>query len=671
MLSWMTDQNKGSQTRRHAYSLVLLLTLAAVILTYLIELSRGRADPFNAVVLPLLAVSLGFLAVGQLRHHLTLRRTEVGFFIVSVLAYFGKLGFTLLGSYTPLERANELSQVYIWTPFIYAFAFLVGTPRIGLYRAASVYLLSLGLGLGAVLQGIPLAGYRLSEYYLGNLVLLALLYLVGSLRTRIDELQTDLSKTTRLATLDFLTGVSNRRLLETRLQHELGLYRRYGTPVSIILFDIDNFKTFNDTHGHVAGDEVLKTVAEAVQHELRPTDAFGRWGGEEFLVVAAHTDARHATLLAERLRELTETTQVLDEQYVTASFGVAMYRNGASLESLIKRADAALYRAKTAGRNRVELDMLGGLPQGVALPQLSYPFPEVLKQPGSEVVADVTDWLVKSRLGPAPTYLRELMAQGFTALASTLHPHAPDAWQRVLGKWYCWAFLHDDRCDASELGRQPERIKALTDRLADLFAGAAVRPEDEPLAYALTELRGELIDLGGTAWFAELSTELGRYFAALQWEARNRAATTTPSVRRYLEMRPVTAGLQIDDLFSCADGVSLGGIRQQPPLLGLTRLANELVCWSNDLVSLDKELQQGDVHNLVQVLQHEYGLSLQRAVEQAKQQHDETLAAYLGAEQRVKEQFGDWQELETYLELLRARIRGIHDWAVVSGRYRT
>ena len=105
-------------------------------------------------------------------------------------------------------------------------------------------------------------------------------------------------------------------------------------------------------------------------------------------------------------------------------------------------------------------------------------------------------------------------------------------------------------------------------------------------------------------------------------------------------------------------------------LLELTRLANELVCWSNDLVSLDKELQQGDVHNLVQVLQHEHGLSLQGAVEQATQQHDETLVAYLGAEQRVKEQFSDWQELATYLELLRARIRGIHDWAIVSGRYR-
>ena len=664
----MTDQDKRSQARHHAYTAVLLLTLAAVIFTYLIELSRGKADPFNAVVLPLLAGLLGFLAVGHLRHISDLRWTERGFFVVSAFTFFGKLGFTLLGSYTPLERTHELSQVYIWTPFIYAFAFLVGTPRAGLYRAGGVYFIGLGIGLTAVLQGVPLSGYRLSEYYLGNLVLLALLYLVGSLRTRIEELQTDLSETTRLATLDFLTGVSNRRL-ETRLQHELELYRRYGTPVAVILFDIDHFKTFNDTHGHVAGDEVLKTVAEAVQHELRPTDAFGRWGGEEFLVVAAHTDARQATLLAERLRRLVEAAEV-GRARVTASFGVAMYHNDTRLGALIERADTALYDAKARGRNRVELGNLGGLPQGVALPQLSYPFPEVLKQPDREVVAEVTDWLVEFKLGPAPSYLRKHMALNFTTLAVTLHPYAPYTWQLVLGKWYCWAFLHDDRCDASELGRQPGRVKVLTDRLADLFAGATVHAEDEPLGHALAELRGELLELGGTAWFTELRTELDHYFVALQWEAHNRAAAMTPSVARYLEMRPVTVGLQLDDLFSCADGVSLERVGRHPLLLEPTRLTNELVCWSNDLVSLDKELQQGDVHNLVQVLQDEHGLSLQRAVERTKQQHDETLDDYLDAERRVREQFGDWSELGTYLELLRARIRGIHDWAVVSGRYR-
>ncbi len=211
----------------------------------------------------------------------------------------------------------------------------------------------------------------------------------------------------------------------------------------------------------------------------------------------------------------------------------------------------------------------------------------------------------------------------------------------------------------------------MTDRLSELFAGATVRREDEPLGYALAELRSDLLRTGGAAWFGELSTELDRYFSALQWEARNRAGAVTPSVSRYLEMRPVTVGLRIDDLFSRADGVSMPErIRDQALVLELTRLANEVVCWSNDLVSLDKELQQGDVHNLVQVLQNAHGISLQTAVEQASWQHDHTLSRYLETERQVQQQFGDWQSLGVYLELLRARIRGIHDWAMVSGRYR-
>ncbi len=662
----MTDKDNRPQRRYRAYAVVLLLTMGAVVATYVVELGQGKADPFNSVVLPLLALLLAGLAVGHGLRLLKLRWTERGFFAVSALTYFGKLGFTLLGSYTPLERAHELSQVYIWTPFIFALAFVVGTPRAGLYRAGGVYLVSLGLGFTALWLGTSLGGYRLSEYYLGNLVLLALLYLVGSLRTRIDELQTDLSETTRLATLDFLTGVSNRRRLETRLSHGLAYYRRYGTPVSVILFDLDNFKTFNDTYGHVAGDGVLKTVAEVVQRELRPTDAFGRWGGEEFLVITAHTDARHATLLAERLCELTGATEY-GEQGVTASFGVAMHRGDANLESLIGRADAALYRAKTSGRNRVEIDALGGLPQDVKLPQLSYPFPEVLKSPEAEVIAEVTDWLVKFKLGPESTYLQQHMARGFAHLASTLHPYANHRWQVLLGKWYCWAFLHDDRCDASELGRQPEQIKLLTDRLSEIFAGATVRAKDEPLGHALAELRGDLSAVGGAAWFAKLNTELNRYFSALQWEARNRADTQTPSVKRYLEMRPVTVGLRIDDLFSCADGVRVPVGKSGGVVAELTRLANEVVCWSNDLVSLDKELQQGEVHNLIQVLQHAHGFSLQAAVAQAKAQHDTTLGRYLRTEEQVKRL--DEPDLETYLELLRARIRGIHDWAIASGRY--
>ena len=142
MLTLMADGDKQLHPRRRAYLIALPLTLGAVLLTYLVELSRGAVDPFNRVVLPLLAVLLGLLAAAHAPRLLDLRRVERGFFAAAALAYFGKLGFTLLGPYAPLDRAHELGQVYIWTPFIYALAFLAGTPRASRYRAGGVYLVS-------------------------------------------------------------------------------------------------------------------------------------------------------------------------------------------------------------------------------------------------------------------------------------------------------------------------------------------------------------------------------------------------------------------------------------------------------------------------------------------------------------------------------------------------
>ncbi len=666
----MPDPARQSQ-RRNAYLLVLPLTIIAVVTVYLVELGQANVDPFNLVALPLLALLFSLLATAHLLDLLSLRVVEAELFAVTSLAFFGKLGYTLFASYSAFERTHALSQVFIWTPFVYALAFLVGTPKTGLYRAGAVYLVSVALAVVAALENGSLSGYRLGEYYLGNLVLLALLYLVGSLRTRLGELQNNLSEMVRLATLDFLTGVPNRRRLETQLQRELEQHRRYGAPVSVILFDIDNFKKFNDTYGHALGDEVLKKVAGAVQHELRSTDAFGRWGGEEFLVVAGHTDARHATLLAERLRQRVATSEVPGAGTITASFGVAACHADLSLEALIERADAALYQAKSLGKNRVSLDSPDGLPAAVQVPRLDYPFKEVLKEPAPAVVGAVTAWLTRLELGPAPADLRAHVARSFGCLAATLHPYAAQDWQILLGKWYCWAFLHDDRCDGSELGRQPERLKRLTDRLAELFAGAPPRPDDEPLGRALVDLRGELLRAGGDLWLAQLQDELERYFSALAWEAHNRAENTPPSLSRYLEMRPITVGLRLDDLFSRADGLTLPeNVRNLAGVAALTRLANELVCWANDLVSLDKELRQGDVHNLVRVLQQAKGLSLQDAVEQASRQHDQTLARFLETEQHVKARLGAWRDLELHLELLRARVRGIYDWSLVSGRYR-
>jgi diguanylate cyclase (GGDEF)-like protein/PAS domain S-box-containing protein len=159
-----------------------------------------------------------------------------------------------------------------------------------------------------------------------------------------------------LATTDALTGLWNRRALDERVRRELDRADRYGDELALVLFDIDHFKAINDRFGHPAGDRVLVELARRVRAQLRDSDGVGRWGGEEFLVLMPHCSAREARRLAEKLRRLVEASPFGEVGTVTASFGVAQRRPLEPAEAWFRRVDGALYRAKQAGRNRVELD---------------------------------------------------------------------------------------------------------------------------------------------------------------------------------------------------------------------------------------------------------------------------------------------------------------------------
>ncbi|HVJ15855.1 MAG TPA: diguanylate cyclase [Polyangiaceae bacterium] len=174
-----------------------------------------------------------------------------------------------------------------------------------------------------------------------------------------DELKEANARLEALATTDALTGLYNRRYLDTVLFSELKRTLRYKAPLSIILVDIDRFKLVNDTYGHAVGDAVLRNVAGLITRQARTTDVTARYGGEEIVLVLPHTDARGAGELAERLRQLIgEATHLHGEASVktTASFGIATYMASAQAlnpEELLRQADEALYEAKRSGRNRV------------------------------------------------------------------------------------------------------------------------------------------------------------------------------------------------------------------------------------------------------------------------------------------------------------------------------
>ena len=166
-----------------------------------------------------------------------------------------------------------------------------------------------------------------------------------------------LARVTHLASTDALTNVANRRHGETLLEQEIRRARRYRLPLALIGFDIDRFSNINDTYGHPVGDLVLRTVADTVKALLRSSDVLVRAGGEEFLVIAPHTSAIDGLKMAEKLRAAIEQAGIPGCDHVTVSLGVAQLGETESGDSLAVRVNAALARAKRAGRNCVELAM--------------------------------------------------------------------------------------------------------------------------------------------------------------------------------------------------------------------------------------------------------------------------------------------------------------------------
>jgi diguanylate cyclase (GGDEF)-like protein len=165
------------------------------------------------------------------------------------------------------------------------------------------------------------------------------------------ELQNSNAKLKLQAETDALTGIANRRHIQAILTEELRRTKRYQPPLSIIYLDVDHFKQINDTYGHKKGDQVLVTLTTTIKQMLRSTDAIGRYGGEEFLIILPETALAQATAVAEKLRERVANVHIENLAPVTISLGVATYSANDTLDTLVHKADTALYEAKSKGRN--------------------------------------------------------------------------------------------------------------------------------------------------------------------------------------------------------------------------------------------------------------------------------------------------------------------------------
>ena len=170
-------------------------------------------------------------------------------------------------------------------------------------------------------------------------------------RHTIEELQ-------RMALLDALTGVGNRRYAEMNLKFRLAEMDRYGWPFGALFIDLDSFKDVNDAHGHEVGDVILKMAAKTLSNSLRSFDTVCRWGGEEFVAVIVNVDSERLHTVCEKLRAMVEQSSIaLNGQSVgvTISIGGTIAGAGDDMQSLIRRADELMYRSKSAGRNRATI----------------------------------------------------------------------------------------------------------------------------------------------------------------------------------------------------------------------------------------------------------------------------------------------------------------------------
>lgn len=183
--------------------------------------------------------------------------------------------------------------------------------------------------------------------------------LTGVFNDMVRRLREGRTELERLSVTDELTGLSNRRHLDNELERELPRHERYKRELAVLMLDVDRFKVLNDTHGHPAGDAVLRQLADVLKECTRKGDTISRFGGEEFVVILPETPRDGAQLLAERIRSATEAKKfVIDEAgttvAVTVSVGVSFFpKHGKDADALIAAADEALYRSKTGGRNRV------------------------------------------------------------------------------------------------------------------------------------------------------------------------------------------------------------------------------------------------------------------------------------------------------------------------------
>ena len=379
----MAERDPVQQPTDHLKRFVLMVILALAWvssgLAWALMESLGKSSPVLRGVFGLNAVFHPIVFVIVWRRLLPPRIVDMACLLFAAGLCAACMGLRL---YSPTYGASiDLQPLYLWIPVIYVFVFTLAGHKSSLNISLAILALFVSISL-------PYLVYHLDEPY-GNFtiqlhgvsaVLIAALHFFSSYQHRFQVAQLTADELARLANTDELTQLANRRRMTETIEFELARFARYGHTFSLILIDIDHFKTVNDRFGHGTGDKTLVAMATRALALLRHVDTLGRWGGEEFVVILPETRFEESLHKAASLCTHVAATPLVGDHPLTVSCGVTSVCAGDTADSLLQRADVALYAAKDRGRNRAE-GVLAGQVEPSSAPVVGSSNPLALQNP--------------------------------------------------------------------------------------------------------------------------------------------------------------------------------------------------------------------------------------------------------------------------------------------------
>lgn len=302
------------------------------------------------------------------------------------------------------------------------------------------------------------------------------------------------------------------------------------------------------------------------------------------------------------------------------------------------------------------------------------PFPEAIHPAAARVQQTTTQWAQEFGLLRSRRECERFARGEYGILMARAYPTAREEDLQLIADWNSWTFLLDDQFDEHSVGFDPHALEQLSDRILAILGGAAPSPSAPATFHALHDIACRLRARRDDMWMERFGACVRASLAAGQWEAGNRAAGRMPREREYRHMRLFTSGVFCYlTLIELAAQIALpDAIVHHPAVQYLAQTTNRVICWSNDLFSLLKEVARRDVHNLVIILQHERQLSLDSAVQEVTVDHDAEVEAFQHGRAQLPS-FGAAHDdaVQRYVDGMQAWMRANMDWSLATGRYQS